>query len=78
MTIKLVAGWIPVDCQTDLLISTKAHAWRDKLRVCDNDGESLYILHMYMHECISLQIWHHRVDMLHWTSSEKMMQMEPW
>lgn len=39
---------------------------------------SLYLLYMYMHECISLQIWHHRVDMLHWTSSEKMMQMEPW
>lgn len=32
----------------------------------------------HMHGCISLQIWRHRKDMLHWTSSEKMMQMEPW
>ena len=83
MTMKLVAGQSPMDCQTDLLISTKH--MHDEINcvcvcvcVCDKDGESLYMLYMYMHECISLQIWHHRVDMLHWTSSVKMMQMEPW
>lgn len=44
--------------------------WRKRQR----EGESLYC--MYMHECIRLQIWHHRVDMLHWTSSEKVMRMK--
>lgn len=33
-----------------------------------------------MHECIRLQIWRHRRDMLDWTSLEMTptMQMEPW
>lgn len=35
-------------------------------------------MYMYMHECIRVQICHHRVDMLHWTSSETVMQMELW
>lgn len=46
--------------------------------VCVWEGEKNLYMYMYMHECISLQIWRHRVDMLHWTSSEEMMQMEAW